>query len=79
MLYYPYMASNDNEISKKIGENIKRVRESQNLTQEDVAKEAKMTANYFAKIERGTIGTAPEKIYKIIKALKVKASEIFPS
>jgi transcriptional regulator with XRE-family HTH domain len=73
------MAKDPKEVRKIIGENIRKIREDKNLTQEEVAETAGMKANYFAKIERGTVGTAPEKIFSIIKALKVEASEIFPS
>ncbi len=66
-------------VRKAIGANIKEIRDKKGFTQEDVAKMAGMKANYYAKIERGTIGTAPEKLDSIIKALKVKASDVFPS
>lgn len=73
------MSSTSKDVRKQICANIKRVREQKGLTQEEVAKEAGMSSNYFAKIERGEPGAAPEKIYAIIKALKVDASEIFPA
>ena len=73
------MNSLSKSVRKQIGNNIKAIREKKNLTQEDVAKAAGILSNYYAKIERGEIGTAPEKLQKIIKALKVKASDIFPS
>ena len=68
----------DEFVRKEIGAKIKEIREKKNLTQEEIAQKAKMTANYYAKIERGIIGTAPEKLYKIFKALGVEASDIFP-
>lgn len=74
------MNSKHNEkIRQKLGEKIRAVREKAQLTQEEVAKEAEMSSNYFAKIERGEINTTVEKLYKIIKALNVDASDIFPS
>jgi transcriptional regulator with XRE-family HTH domain len=77
------MASNrDSEIDQKLeelGTNIKKVREGIGKTQEEVAKGAGLSSNYYAKIERGGINTTFEKLYKIIKALKTRASEIFPS
>lgn len=71
--------TNSKSVRKEIGIKIKEIRENKGLTQEDVAKRAGMKANYFAKIERGTIGTAPEKLDSIVKALGVKVSDIFPS
>ncbi len=78
MIYYLYMTISKS-VRKEIGTNIKAIRDKKGLIQEDVAKMAGMKANYYAKIERGTIGTAPEKLDSIIKALKVKASDVFPS
>ena len=71
--------TNSKSVRKLIGKNIKDIREKKKLTQEKVAKAAGILGNYYAKIERGEIGTAPEKLDKIIKALGVKASDIFPS
>lgn len=73
------MHSDTKTVRTKIGYKIKKARENKNLTQEEVAKKAEMSANYYAKIERGLIGTAPEKLYKIFKALEVEASDIFPT
>ncbi len=66
-------------VREEIGNNIRKIREEKRLTQEEVAKRAGIKANYFAKIERGGIGTSPEKLNSIIRALGVKASDIFPS
>lgn len=65
-------------IRKEIGEKIKKIRETKKMTQEEVAQKVGISANYYAKIERGIIGTAPEKLYMIFKALGVEASDIFP-
>lgn len=71
LIYYPYMTTNRNKI--------KDIREKKGLTQEEVAKKAGMSANYFAKIERGTINTTINKASNIAKALGVDISDIFPS
>ncbi len=73
------MVINKKNIREEIGKNLKELREKKNFTQVELAKKAGISANYYAKIERGTVSTAPEKIYKIIKALDVDASDIFPS
>ena len=63
-----------------IGKNkIKEIREQKELTQEEVAKKAGISANYYAKIERGTVNTSIGKATKIAKALGVEVSDIFPS
>ena len=38
-----------------------------------------LTSNYYAKIERGEINITLDTLYKILKALKIEASEIVPS
>jgi transcriptional regulator with XRE-family HTH domain len=71
------MAS-DTSVTREVGEKLKKAREDAGLTQDDVAKAAKISANYYAKIERGEINTTLKKLYKITKALNIKASDIFP-
>lgn len=63
----------------ELGNKLRLAREKANLTQEELAKKAGISSNYFAKIERGEVNTTFEKLYKIIKALKIKASDIFPN
>lgn len=82
MLYYPYMTSaskNKKNIQSQAGDNIKFAREKQNLTQEEVAKKAGISTNYYAKIERGEVNTTLEKLHKIIRALGTDVSDIIPS
>jgi len=69
----------EEEIRKKFGDKLRKAREKRKYTQEEVAKKAGMSSNYFAKIERGEVNTTFDKIYKIIKALKIEASDIFPT
>ena len=69
----------DEKAQKELGEKLRIARESAGLTQEQVVKGTGMKSNYYAKIERGEINTTFEKLYKIIKALKIEASDIFPS
>lgn len=69
----------DESARKKLGGKLKRVREEANLIQDEVAKKAGISTNYFAKIERGEVNTSFDKLYKIIKALKIEASDIFPN
>lgn len=58
---------------------IKEIREQKGFTQEEVAKKAGISANYYAKIERGTINTTIKKAINIAKALGVEISDIFPT
>ncbi len=57
---------------------IKEIRVQKSLTQEEVAQKAGISANYYAKIERGMINTSIKKANKIAGALGVGVSDIFP-
>ena len=63
---------------EEIGRKIRQVRESKNLTQMGVAEQAGIQVNYFAMIERGEVNFTFDKLFRIIKALKVKSSQILP-
>ena len=81
MLYYPHMATKQSENNnKELSSKLKTAREKLGLTQEEVAKlaEIKGKGNYYAKIERGEINLTMKNLRKIIKALKIDASEILP-
>lgn len=62
---------------KLIGKNIRNARKRKGLKQVDVAVEAGLSPSFYSKIERGQ-NPSLEKIYRIIKALKVKSSDILP-
>ena len=70
--------SEQEKIRTNIGLNIKQIRESKKLTQVEVAELAGIKVNYFAMIERGEVNFTFDKIYRIIKALKVKSSQVLP-
>jgi transcriptional regulator with XRE-family HTH domain len=65
-------------IKKEIGEKIAKIRRAKKLKQADVAVDAGLNSSYYGKIERGLVNPSLEKVYRIIKALGVKSSEIFP-
>ena len=66
------------KIKKKIGNNIKKVRERKGLKQIQVSVDAGVGSSYYGRIERGTVNPSLEKLYRIIRALKVKSSDILP-
>lgn len=65
-------------IKKEIGEDIKKIREKSGQTQVQVAVDAGINSSYYSKIERGEVNPSLEVFFKIIKALKVKSSDILP-
>lgn len=60
----------------KIGKNLKRLRKEKQLTQVELAERAKISSNYYARIERDEENPSLEVLKDIAKALKVKSSEI---
>lgn len=64
--------------SRQIADNLKKFRQRKSLTQAELAKKAGINSNYYAKIERGELRPSIETLEKIIKALGVKSSDIFP-
>ncbi len=65
-------------LRQEVGKNIKRLREKRKLKQIDVAVDAGINPSYYSKIERGEVNPSLEKLYRIIKSLKVKSSDILP-
>jgi transcriptional regulator with XRE-family HTH domain len=59
-----------------IGQNIRRIREMKNLTQEAVAELAGMSVSAFGNIERGDTDVNFRKLADIAEALDVKEEEI---
>ena len=57
---------------------MRKERENQERTQEDVSGEAGVEMSYYAKIERGEANPSLEIIYAIVKALRVHSSSILP-
>ena len=71
---YPFTQN----IKKEIGQNIRHIRERKGLRQTDVAREAGISSAHFIRIEEGNANPTVEKIYKIVKALRIKVSQILP-
>ena len=64
--------------TKKVAKRLKALRNDRHLTQADTAEKAKMSTNYYAKIERGEVRPSVDIYERLAKALKVTASDIFP-
>lgn len=59
-------------LKEDIAKKFKEAREQQGLTQEEVAKRAKVNVNYYARVERADPMPRIDIINKIAKALGVK-------
>lgn len=64
--------------TKKVAKRLKAFRIDRDLTQATIAEKAKMSTNYYAKIERGEVRPSVDIYERLAKALKVTASDIFP-
>jgi len=65
-------------LAQKIGENLKILREKRKLSQEELADKAGLYRTYIGHIEVGRYMPSAYTIYKIVKALGVKSSDILP-
>lgn len=70
--------SSDDAVTRKVAKKLKEVRLERKLRQIDVAEKVKIHPQYYAKIERAEVRPSIDLYERIAKALKVKASDIFP-
>lgn len=66
------------KLRKELGNNLKRIRKKKELKQVEVSIDAGVNPSYYSKIERGEVNPSLEKVYRIIKALKIHSSDILP-
>jgi len=79
MRYTIVMNSSANPKSqKKFGDNLREIRSSLQLSQEEVAKASGISVTYYAGIERGEENPTFAVIENICKALKVKSEQVLP-
>lgn len=61
-----------------IAKKLKTTRLSRGLTQGELADKAGISENYYARIERVEVKPSVEILEKLVKALRVKSSDILP-
>lgn len=66
------------QVLEKFGQKMQKVRQSHDITQEELAARLGMHRTYIGLIERGERNPTIRTLYKIAKALKVPASELLP-
>ena len=71
-----------NKLDKKIiliefGNNVRKLRLSKGLTQEQLANELGVEISQISRIERGVVNTSVTTIYAISQTLKIDSSEFF--
>lgn len=67
----------DEEILRKFGDNLRRVRLAKGKTQEQLAEDAGISQVQIARIENGKINTSLCTIQRLLDGLGVKANELF--
>ncbi|PIR60754.1 MAG: transcriptional regulator [Candidatus Pacebacteria bacterium CG10_big_fil_rev_8_21_14_0_10_44_54] len=60
------------------GKRLRKLREEQNLTQEELAYKAELHFTYIGQAERGLRNLTLHSIAKIAKALRVKGGDLLP-
>jgi len=62
-----------------LGKQIRAVRLSKNLVQDEVAHRADLARSYYGDVERGTRNVSALNLIQIAKALGVEVGDLFPT
>lgn len=62
---------------KAFGKNLRRIRKSKGVTQEQLSFDADIELRQIGRIERGEINTGIASVFKIAKILGVKPKDLF--
>ena len=62
---------------KAFGDNLRKIRLSKGVSQEDLAHKADLTLSQVGRIERGVINTSISTIYSLANALEIEPLEMF--
>lgn len=68
--------SRNTDLLKKFGANLKRLRESQGMSQEELCFKSGLSKNQIGNIERGEVNTTISTLYAISAALDLKLQDI---
>ncbi len=63
--------------AKDFGENVRKVRKQEGISQEELANKAEVERSYMGGIERGEKNPTLKKLYQISKALRVSIKKLF--
>ena len=67
----------EHHLLKKLGTNLRQIRQKRGLTQEKLAEKAQMHPVYISYIEKGSRNASISKILNIAMALETTAEDIF--
>lgn len=65
-------------LSKKLGEQIRNERIKQGISQENLALLTDIDRSYVGRIERGEVNITVEKLYQIAEVLKCSPNKLLP-
>lgn len=65
------------DITKKVGDNIKRARKLKNLTQKEMAEKLNMTQQQYSRFENGVFELNYSQLIVVCKILDITPNEIF--
>ena len=66
------------DIRRRFGVHLRKLRQEKKLTQEELADKAGMHFTYIGQIERGKRNPSLVNLHKLAKALKVSAGQLLP-
>lgn len=64
------------DLKRAMGANLRRLRNAKNLTQEDLADRAGLSARYLGAIERAQVSSSVTVLGRLAKALKVDPCQL---
>jgi transcriptional regulator with XRE-family HTH domain len=67
-----------NDIKKRFGKRLRKLRRNKDLTQEQLADMVGVSLSFIGQLERGESGPSLETVQKIAEVLEVDISEFFP-
>jgi transcriptional regulator with XRE-family HTH domain len=67
----------DKKFNLLFGKNLRKLRKSKKLSQENLAYDADIPISQVGRIERGEINTTISTVYALSKALEIKISVLF--
>lgn len=71
------MKLKDEKYIIEFGKNLRILRKSKNLSQENLANDANIPINQVGRIERGEINTTITTLHSIAQALNIPTSDLF--
>lgn len=63
---------NSNNFRKLIGENVRYFRRKGNLSQEELAIQAKLSTNFISRVERGLDNISTDSLHRIAQVLNIE-------